>query len=77
MSVYTTVRVTTNARDRVNALAQAQGVSAAAMIERLVDSAWWQSAFRSERDAQRQDSANADVATEEAEWEATSADGIE
>ena len=47
------------------------------MIERLVDSAWWQSAFRSERDAQRQDSASADVATEKAELEATSADGIE
>jgi hypothetical protein len=47
------------------------------MIGRLVDSAWWQSAFQSEREAQRQDSASADVAQEDAEWEETLTDGIE
>jgi hypothetical protein len=47
------------------------------MVERLVDSAWWATAFASEREAQRKDSANPSVAAEDAEWQEAVEDGIE
>jgi predicted transcriptional regulator len=73
----TTVRVDSDAKKKLNALADSSDMSTAAYLNQLVEQAWWEASCALEREAQRADSASPEVAAEDSEWDGTAADGIE
>lgn len=71
-----TIRVPRETRDILAARARERGVSLSSLLTEFARRAERAEAFRSEREATRTDSANADVSAEEREWEATLGDGL-
>jgi hypothetical protein len=77
MAETATIRVTQQTRDLLAEQARERGMSLSAMLTELAHKAHRDAIFRAEREAARRDSATTDVLTEERDWEAVVADGVE
>lgn len=75
----TTIKVSTELRDRINAVAAEQGRTAGSMIEKILEDWLWRQrvelAKRQMRAATKEEWA--DYLAEAAEWDVTSGDGLE
>ncbi len=77
MAATTTIKVTVHARDRINERARAQGVTPAVLLEQLLDEHDRVQRFAAVRAGYAALTADDDYDTESAEWDATSADGLD
>ncbi len=75
----TTIKVSTEVRDRLNALAAEEGLTAGSLVEKLMEEYLWKikvetagRQMRAMTEAER-----ADYMAEVAEWDATLSDGLE
>ncbi len=75
----TTIKVSTEVRDRLNALAAEEGLTAGSLVEKLMEEYLWKikvetavAQMRAMTDAER-----ADYMAEVAEWDETLQDGLE
>jgi hypothetical protein len=73
----TTIRVSRSTRDRLATQARERGVSLAGLLAEIASERHAEAALSSERDASRTDAQSPDVATEDRDWEASLADGID
>lgn len=76
MAASTTIKVTPQARDRINKSARAQGVTPAVLLEQLLDEHDRARRFAAVRAGYAALPADDDLTAESAEWDATSADGL-
>lgn len=72
----TTIRVSTDTRDRLAAQARERKMSISALLADLAARADREAFFRAERDAERAEADDAAVRAERADWAKTSGDGI-
>lgn len=73
----TTIKVTPQARDRINERARARGMTPAALLEALLDADDRAQRFAAVRAGYEALAAHDDYQAEVAEWDATSADGLD
>lgn len=73
----TTIKVTPHARDRINERARARGITPAALLEALLDADDRAQRFAAVRAGYATLAADDDYQDEVAEWDATSADGLD
>ena len=71
-----TIRVPLETRDLLAAYAKERGLSLSGLLSEFARRAERIDAFRSEREATRDDASGGDVAAEEREWEAVLGDGF-
>ena len=76
MAATTTIKVTPQARDRINARARAQGLTPATYVERLVDEDDRRQRFAAVRAGYAALSPDDDYYAETAEWDTTNSDRI-
>lgn len=72
----TTIRVSTQTRDRLAAQARERGVSVAALLAELAARAEHEAIFSAERDATRTDAGVPGVRDEDRGWDATAGHGL-
>jgi hypothetical protein len=72
-----TIRVTRETRDVLAKQARAEGVSLASLLARFARERQTASVWRSEREASRADLESASARQEHADWDVTSADGLD
>ncbi|AKU15158.1 hypothetical protein [Luteipulveratus mongoliensis] len=77
MAATTTIKVTPHARDRINERARAQGVTPAALLERLLDEHDRAQRFAAVRASYAALSPDDDYHAETAAWDATGEDGLD
>ncbi|MBC9957319.1 toxin-antitoxin system protein [Yimella sp. cx-51] len=77
MAATTTIKVTTHARDRINAEARALGVTPAVLLERLLDDYQRSQRFDAIRARYAELSNDRDYEAETTEWAVTDADGLD
>jgi predicted transcriptional regulator len=75
----TTIKVSTELRDRLNAVAEEQGLTAGSMVEKLLEDWLWRQqvdlAIRQMRSMTPEE--KAEYLAEAAEWDVTLSDGLE
>ena len=75
----TTIKVSTELRDRINALAAERGLTAGSLVEKLLDDMLWREqvdlAIRQMRSMSPEE--EAEYLAEAAEWDVTLSDGLE
>jgi len=75
----TTIKVSTEVRDRINAVAEEQGLTAGSMVEKLLEDWLWRQkvelAIRQMRSMTPEE--KAEYLDEAAEWDVTLSDGLE
>ncbi|ODB54972.1 antitoxin [Escherichia coli] len=76
MSTSTTIRVSTQTRDRLAALAREWGISMSELLTELAAQAERQAIFRAEREASHAETTTQAVRDEDREWEGTVGDGL-
>ncbi len=72
----TTIRVSTQTRDRLAAQARERGVSVSALLDELATQAEKETIFRAEREATRMEAASQAARGEKEDWDTTVADGV-
>ncbi|MDR3654396.1 MAG: antitoxin [Mycobacterium sp.] len=72
----TTIRVSTQTRDRLSAQARERGVSVSALLDELATQAEKDAIFRAEREATRMEAASRAALGEKEDWDITIADGV-
>lgn len=76
MSTSTTIRVSTQTRDRLAAQARERGISYAVFCLKKKTQAERQAIFRAEREASHAETTTQAVRDEDREWEGTVGDGL-
>ena len=76
-SQTSTIRVTRATRDLLADQARERGVSLSALLAEIADERRRQGIWRSEREASRIDSQNADAQNEIRDWDSTLEDGLD
>lgn len=73
----TTIRVSTQTRDRLAAQARDRGISLAALLAEFAARAEREKYFRAEREASRADAGSSASRDEDRDWDETAGDGVD
>jgi len=75
----TTIKVSTELRDRLNAAAEEQGLTAGSMVEKILDDWLWRQKVELAKQQMRSmtPEEKAEYLAEAAEWDVTLSDGLE